>query len=41
MATLPGLKLYRSCGYEEHDPVEFDMGDGLTIQFVPMTKELW
>lgn len=41
MATLPGVRLYNACGYSadapglsEHHPV----GDGLTIEFVPMHK---
>lgn len=40
MATLPGLKLYRACGYEGDDRVEFDIGDGVKIEFVPMRKKL-
>lgn len=40
MATLPGLKLYRACGYEGGERVEYETGDGATIEFVPMRKEL-
>jgi GNAT superfamily N-acetyltransferase len=40
MATLPGLKLYRACGYEGDERVEHEIGDGVTIEFVPMRKEL-
>jgi GNAT superfamily N-acetyltransferase len=40
MATLPGLKLYRACGYKEDDRVAYDLVDGVTIEFVPMRKEL-
>lgn len=40
MSTLPGLKLYRACGYEGHERVEYEIGDGVTIQFVPMRKDL-
>lgn len=40
MSTLPGIKLYRSCGYEGHDRVELEVGGGLTIELVPMRKEL-
>lgn len=40
MATLPGLKFYRACGYEGNDRVACDLGDGVSIEFVPMKKEL-
>ena len=40
MATLPGLRLYRACGYEGGGRVEYDLGDGVRIEFVPMRKEL-
>ncbi|HKH28946.1 MAG TPA: GNAT family N-acetyltransferase [Sphingomicrobium sp.] len=40
MATLPGLKLYRACGYEGSERVEYEIGDGVRIEFVPMRKEL-
>jgi N-acetylglutamate synthase-like GNAT family acetyltransferase len=40
MSTLPGIKLYRACGYEGEDRVELEVGDGLTIGLLPMTKEL-
>ena len=40
MATLPGLKLYRACGYEEGERVEYEIGEGVRIEFVPMRKEL-
>jgi N-acetylglutamate synthase-like GNAT family acetyltransferase len=40
MSTLPGLKLYRACGYEGHERVEYEIGGGVTIQFVPMRKGL-
>jgi GNAT superfamily N-acetyltransferase len=40
MATLPGLKLYRACGYEGSERVEYETGEGVTIEFVPMRKEL-
>jgi len=40
MSTLPGIKLYRACGYEEEDRVELEVGDGLTIGLLPMRKEL-
>ncbi|HEV2706778.1 MAG TPA: GNAT family N-acetyltransferase [Pyrinomonadaceae bacterium] len=40
MATLPGLKLYEACGYEASERVEYEIGDGVRIEFVPMRKEL-
>jgi GNAT superfamily N-acetyltransferase len=38
MATLPGLPFYASQGYEKGVPILHALGDGLTIEFVPMTK---
>ncbi|HWS53411.1 MAG TPA: GNAT family N-acetyltransferase [Pyrinomonadaceae bacterium] len=40
MATLPGLKLYRACGYAGTERVAYEIGDGVSIEFVPMRKEL-
>jgi len=40
MATLPGIKLYRACGYEGDERVEYKIGDGVRIEFVPMRKDL-
>lgn len=40
MATLPGVKLYRSCGYEGGERVAYVIGEGVSIEFVPMRKEL-
>jgi GNAT superfamily N-acetyltransferase len=40
MATLPGLKLYRACGYVAGTPVRHTLATGLTIDFVPMSKRL-
>ena len=40
MATLPGLKFYRSCGYEGGERVEYEIGEGASIEFAPMRKEL-
>lgn len=40
MSTLPGLRLYRAYGYEALERVEYEMGDGVKIEFVPMRKEL-
>jgi GNAT superfamily N-acetyltransferase len=38
MATLPGTRLYATHGYKAETPISHDLGDGLTIQFVPMRK---
>jgi GNAT superfamily N-acetyltransferase len=40
MATLPGVKLYRARGYQGDEPVNYDVGDGERIEFVPMRKSL-
>jgi hypothetical protein len=38
MATLPGVRLYESCGYRGGEPVDHPLPGGLTIRFLPMTK---
>jgi GNAT superfamily N-acetyltransferase len=40
MATLPGVKLYGVRGYVAMPMVTFDVGEGETIEFVPMRKSL-
>ncbi len=40
MATLPGQRLYKCHGFEASEPVEYPVGDNLTITFVPMGKIL-
>ena len=40
MSTLPGIKLYRACGYEGSDRVELNVGERLTLGLVPMRKDL-
>jgi GNAT superfamily N-acetyltransferase len=40
MATLPGVKLYAARGYSGADRVNFDVGQGESIEFVPMRKTL-
>jgi GNAT superfamily N-acetyltransferase len=40
MSTLPGIKLYRACGYQGEDRVELEVGEGVTIELLPMRKEL-
>lgn len=38
MATLPGVRLYREYGYVGERKIEYPVGDGVMIEFVPMTK---
>jgi GNAT superfamily N-acetyltransferase len=40
VATLPGVPLYRACGYVAGEPFDHTLAEGLTIRFVPMRKEL-
>ena len=40
MATLAGVRLYASRGYVAGEAIRWPLGDGLTIDFVPMTKRL-
>ena len=40
MATLPGVRLYAVQGYEGTEQVEFVIGEGVRIAFVPMRKDL-
>lgn len=40
MSTLPGLKLYRACGYEGDERVEYEILNDVSIEFVPMRKDL-
>lgn len=40
MATLPGVRLYRARGYIARPKVLHPIGDDLSIEFVPMRKEL-
>jgi GNAT superfamily N-acetyltransferase len=38
MATLPGARLYREFGYSAEPSIQHPLGDGITIEFVPMRK---
>ena len=38
MATLPGERLYRSCGYVSQNSIQHALPSGVVIQFVPMHK---
>jgi GNAT superfamily N-acetyltransferase len=40
MATLPGVRLYAARGFTGADVVHFDIGQGETIEFIPMRKVL-
>ena len=40
MATLPGVPLYRACGYEPGETLHFPVTADVTIEFVPMRKGL-
>lgn len=40
LATLPGVRLYASCGYVGDRRVPYALPDGLAIEFVPMRKAL-
>jgi GNAT superfamily N-acetyltransferase len=38
MATLPGVRLYAAEGYVAEEPVQHSLGQGVTIEFLPMSK---
>lgn len=38
MATLPGVRLYRECGYVGEQRIQYPVSDGVLIEFAPMTK---
>jgi GNAT superfamily N-acetyltransferase len=38
MATLPGVRLYQACGYAGDARIQYEVGPGVFIDFVPMTK---
>jgi N-acetylglutamate synthase and related acetyltransferases len=40
MATLPGVRLYAAQGYAGGERVEYEITDGIRIEFVPMRKDL-
>ncbi|HEY3813989.1 MAG TPA: GNAT family N-acetyltransferase [Caulobacteraceae bacterium] len=40
MATLGGLLLYETLGFEAGPAIEHDLGEGLSMRFVPMRKIL-
>ncbi len=40
MATLPGHRLYKALGYIGDERIEFQLGNGVSIEFIPMKKKL-
>jgi len=40
MGTLPGVRLYQAFGYRPGTMIHYPVADGVTIQFIPMSKEL-
>jgi GNAT superfamily N-acetyltransferase len=40
MATLPGAKLYAARGYQGGEMVQYEVGPGESIEFIPMRKTL-
>src|SRR3954468_2163757 len=40
MATLPGVPFYAARGYEAGAQVAYEIAEGVTIEFVPMKKEV-
>lgn len=38
MGTLPGVRLYAARGYQAGERIEWPLGDGLVIPFIPMSK---
>jgi GNAT superfamily N-acetyltransferase len=39
MATLPGVRFYKACGYVKDKRVEYEV-NGISLEFVPMRKDL-
>ncbi len=39
MATLPGVPLYRACGYEEIERTEIELPDGARLQCLRMQRQ--
>ena len=38
MATLPGLPLYKACGYEGDESIEIELLGGVKLELLPMRK---
>jgi ribosomal protein S18 acetylase RimI-like enzyme len=39
MATLPGVRLYAQRGYSGAEPIDWPLENGLSIRFLPMSKD--
>ena len=40
MGTLPGVRLYQALGYRPGEMVHYPVASGVTIEFIPMSKEI-
>ena len=40
MATMPGVKFYRACGYAPLGDYELELKEGVKLELMPMRKEL-
>jgi GNAT superfamily N-acetyltransferase len=40
MGTLPGVRLYQALGYRPGAMVHYPVASGVTIEFIPMSKEI-
>lgn len=40
MATLPGVRLYEKRGFVAGKPIQYPVGGQLTIEFIPMSKDI-
>jgi GNAT superfamily N-acetyltransferase len=40
MGTLPGVRLYEALGYKPGSLLHYPVASGVTIEFIPMSKEL-
>jgi GNAT superfamily N-acetyltransferase len=40
MATLPGVKFYKACGYSEQGTYDLELMEGVKLELVPMRKQL-
>ena len=40
MSTLPGIEFYKSCGFEETGNFDLQLTDAVTLELVPMRKDL-
>ncbi len=38
MATLPGIKLYAQRGYAAGEKIDYPVGEGVTLELIPMSK---